>query len=375
MTSNQNVYFQNNDDKFYKEIYPFFINMKNNFNKEINKSDQKYFEEILQYIKKTNSLPFKFNSQELLYFKKHDKNNWIDYFLFRYKFRKFPKEKIVSEFPIYVLIEPVSTCNIRCTMCFQIDKSFTKKPFMGVMDLNFFKKIIDDCHNNGTKAITLASRGEPTLHPKLPEMLDYASKKFLEIKLNTNATKLSEKLIRKILETGVNEVVYSVDESDEKKYEKIRVGGKFKEVLANISNFKNIRDKEFPDSKTTTRISGVLVNEDQDVDKITKFWEQYVDHVVFVKEQIRWDTYNNMPDDIKSPCMYLWERMYVWFDGTTNPCDVDYKSKLSMGKLDYSKNSIKDIWNSKFFQSLRYKHLNNERQSINPCDRCGLSFE
>ena len=84
-------------------------------------------------------------------------------------------------------------------MCFQIDKSFTKKPFMGVMDLNFFKKIIDDCHNNGTKAITLASRGEPTLHPKLPEMLDYVSKKFLEIKLNTNATKLSEKLIRKIL--------------------------------------------------------------------------------------------------------------------------------------------------------------------------------
>ena len=147
--------------------------MKNNFNKEINKSDQKYFEEILQYIKNTNSLPFKFNSQELLYFKKHDKNNWIDYFLFRYKFRKFPKEKIVSEFPIYVLIEPVSTCNIRCTMCFQIDKSFTKKPFMGVMDLNFYKKIIDDCHNNGTKAITLASRGEPTLHPKLDEMLEY----------------------------------------------------------------------------------------------------------------------------------------------------------------------------------------------------------
>ena len=48
--------------------------------------------------------------------------------------------------------------------------------------------------------------------------------------MNTNATKLNEKLIRKILETNVNELVYSVDESDEKKYEEIRVGGKFKEV-------------------------------------------------------------------------------------------------------------------------------------------------
>ena len=42
----------------------------------------------------------------------------------------------------------------------------------------------------------------------------------------------------------VNEIVYSVDESDEKKYEKIRVGGKFKEVLNNIQNFKKIREKD-----------------------------------------------------------------------------------------------------------------------------------
>ena len=56
--------------------------------------------------------------------------------------------------------------------------------------------------------------------------------------------------------------------------------------------------------------------------------------------------------------------MYVWFDGKTNPCDVDYKSQLSMGKLDY-KNNIKKIWNSEFFNDLRKKHLNKERQSIN----------
>ena len=215
MTFNKNVYFQNSDESFYNEIYPFFFNLKNSTHNNSNIEDQIYFKEIQDYIEKNKSLPFKFNSQELLYFKKHEKSSWVDYFLFRYKFRKFPKEKIVSNFPIYVLIEPVSTCNIRCTMCFQIDKTFTKKPFMGTMNINFFKKIIDDCHANGTKAITLASRGEPTLHPKLPEMLDYVSNKFLEVKLNTNATKLSENLIRKILETNVNELVYSVDEADD----------------------------------------------------------------------------------------------------------------------------------------------------------------
>lgn len=374
MTSNKNVYFQNKDEAFYKEIYPFFLNLKEFSNYNLNKSYQKYFNEIKNYIKRKNSLPFEFNSQELFYFKKQEKSKWVEYFLFRYKFRQFPIKKIVSDFPLYVLIEPVSTCNIRCTMCFQIDKTFTKKPFMGTMDIDFFKKIIDDCFFNGTKAITLASRGEPTLHPKLPEMLDYVSGKFLEVKLNTNATRLNENLIRKILETKVNELVYSVDESNEKEYEKIRVGGKFKEVLNNIKNVKKIRESEFPKSQTTTRISGVLVNEHQDIDVITNFWRQYVDHVVFVKEQNRWDTYNNLPDGVKSPCMYLWERMYVWFDGITNPCDVDYKSELTMGKLDYKKNNIGEIWNSESFKLLRKKHLDGRRQEIKPCDRCGLTF-
>ena len=88
----------------------------------------------------------------------------------------------------------------------------------------------------------------------------------------------------------------------------------------------------------------------------------------------RWDTYNNEKDDTLSPCDYLWERMYVWFDGITNPCDVDYKSFLSQGKLDYSKNSIKEIWSSERYNELRSRHLNKERNKINPCDRCGISF-
>ena len=148
MSSIENVYFQNNDEDFKKKIYPFFVNLKNYQN--INKSDQIYFNEIKNYINVNNRLPFDFNSQELFYFKKNDKSKWIEYFLFRYKFRKFPKEKIVSDFPIYVLIEPVSTCNIRCVLCFQIDKSFTRKPYMGTMNMDFFKKIIDDCYANGT---------------------------------------------------------------------------------------------------------------------------------------------------------------------------------------------------------------------------------
>ena len=371
-----NVYFQHLKEKIGQNVLPFFLKRKfNNYAlNNLSQTDKKYFDEINSIIKNEKKLPFEFNSQELLYFSRNPEENWLQYLIFRYKFRTFPREKIVSEFPIYVLIEPISTCNLRCTMCFQVDKTFTKKPYMGLMDMNFYKKIIDECASNGTKAITFASRGEPTLHPKLGEMLDYAKNKFLEIKVNTNATRLTKELSEKILDAEVNEVTYSVDESIKENYEKLRVRSNFEQILENIKRFQEIRDKKYPNSKTSTRISGVLVEDYQDKERITKFWEQYVDHVVFVKCQNRWDTYNNEKDDTLSPCDYLWERMYVWFDGITNPCDVDYKSFLSQGKLDYSKNSIKEIWSSERYNELRSRHLNKERNKINPCDRCGISF-
>ena len=79
---------------------------------------------------------------------------------------------------------------------------------MGHMDLDLYKNIIDQIEGK-VEAVTLASRGEPTLHPKLPEMLDYLSNKFLEVKLNTNATRLNEKLIRKNW-VGISVAVVSI---------------------------------------------------------------------------------------------------------------------------------------------------------------------
>ena len=272
-------------------------NILNYLEKNINKLEETIKDEdekfIYNFFKENKKLPFNLNPQEIIHLEKTDLVFWLEYLSFRYKFKKNPEEKKLTNFPLYVLIEPVSTCNLRCTMCFQVDKTFTRKPYMGLMDINFYKNIIDECKDNGTKAITLASRGEPTLHPKLPEMLEYTKDKFLELKLNTNATRLNEKLIRAILRSNVNELTYSVDESDKEKFEKIRVNANFEEVVSNIKLFNKIRKDEFPDSKTTTRISGVLVNESQDQERITDFWKEIVDHVVFVKCQLRWDTYNN----------------------------------------------------------------------------------
>jgi len=313
-----------------------------------------------------------FSPQEIHFLENNDPASWSKYLIFRYKFLEFPKKRIVADFPNYLLIEPVSACNLRCVMCFQIDETFTKnKDLMGQMDFELFKKIIDEAFEGGTKAITIASRGEPTLHPKLGEMLEYCNDKFFEVKLNTNATRLNEKLIHKILQSDVTDMVFSVDSYEKKEYESIRVRGIFDDVLSNIKKFKEIKEKSYPNSKCATRVSGVKFDSNQNQQKFKEFWERYVEHVVMVEIENRWDTYNN-PTEIAgtNPCDYLWERMYVWFDGICNPCDTDYKSELSVGNIQ--KKSLREIWNGEEYSKLRSLHLDSKRSQCYPCDRCPI---
>ena len=60
--------------------------------------------------------------------------------------------------------------------------------------------------------------------------------------------------------------------------------------------------------------------------------------------------------------------MFIWWDGKVNPCDVDYKSKLSTGNVENE--TIKNLWLSSQYQSLREKHLKNMRQTISPRNAC-----
>ncbi len=293
-------------------------------------------------------------------------------FLFhRFKFTYLPKIRIAPTVPAYVLVEPTSVCNMRCPMCFQTDKTFTTNEFMGKMNYNFYTSIVDECFANGIGAFTLASRGEPTLHPQLIEMLDYARGKFLELKLNTNASRLSAKLSKSIL-SSVNHVVFSIDSHLKKEYESIRIGGDYNIVLKNVQEFWKIRNSpEFRDRKIRVSISGVKVLSSQNPKAFKSFWERYCDDAYLNPAEERWNTYlNTSHPDLKQSCIYPWERLYIWHDGVVNTCDVDYKSKLSPGNIK-DIGGIMKAW--KNLEWLRKKHLATERSMVTPCDRCGVS--
>jgi len=291
------------------------------------------------------------------------------YLFYRYRYETYPQRKILDDFPPCLQVEPTSVCNYRCVFCYQIDEDFTKKGsgHMGMMTLETFKRIVDEAAGR-CEAVTLASRGEPLICPKIEEMLKYASGKFLALKLNTNAWFLDEGKSHAILQADMNTVVFSADAASEPTYSQFRVGGTLERVVKNVERFQQIRAKHFPKSRTITRVSGVQVPGTPNLDQMERVWGDLVDQVAFVKYNPWENTYEQPVNEIATACSDLWRRMFIWWDGIVNPCDVDYKSTLAVGKA--TERRLSDLWKSDGYQRLRARHLEKQRSQCSPCNRC-----
>ena len=372
---NPDGYFEDNINNEYSlnlSLLEKIVKLKpnNNFSQE----DTEIFNEIIEnhknlIKKKIIQNKFKINKHEINELKSIEEDNISRYLIYRYKYRFFSKEKRVGEFPPCLQIEPTSVCNFRCIMCYQSDKSFSNKSngFMSNMSLDLYKKVIDEVEGK-VEAITLASRGEPTLNKDFKKMLNYSNKKFLALKINTNASMLDENMIHAILSTDIQSIIFSVDAADKETYEKIRVNGKFDKIMKNLKLFAQIRKDHYSKSKHIVKMSGVKISKNQSMKSMERQFQELADVIAFVNYSPWESAYDNEPNDLKHACKELWTRMFVWADGKVNPCDYDYKSILS--KWNAKDTSISNIWNSREYNDLRQKHLNQKRSTIEPCVRC-----
>jgi radical SAM protein with 4Fe4S-binding SPASM domain len=359
------------------KIYPIISSI--NPSKNLSSKEGEIIKIIQKSYEKINSgtqlelADFVISGHEINEFNSIKPNDYERYLIYRYKYNKYPELKIIDEFPPCIQIEPSSICNYRCIMCYQIDKSFSNKSsgYMGYMALDLYKNIIDQIEGK-VEAVTLASRGEPLLNKNFTKMIEYSAGKFLGFKINTNASLLTEKLSHTILSNlEIGTIVFSIDAADKKLYEKIRVNGDFEKVIRNISMFKEIKEKYYKNSKIVTRVSGVKLNDEQDIDEMESIWLNYVDQTGFTRYTPWQSSYENNTNNLNSPCTELWRRMFVWQDGVVNPCDYDYKSTLTAGNA--TETSISNLWNSDKYSELRNSHLASQRSSKSPCNKCPMT--
>ena len=72
-------------------------------------------------------------------------------------------------------------------------------------------------------------------------------------------------------------------------------------------------------------------------------------------------------EPLKLRCSNVFRELVIKYDGSCTSCCMDWKRELIMGK--FPETSLKDIWNSDKFNSVR-QLLYDKKRIMDPCRRC-----
>lgn len=295
-------------------------------------------------------------------------------------------DQLPLTYPIALAIDPVNLCNFKCKFCpTGTDLAKTHRP-NGMMQLDVFKKIIDDLkkENVKLKALKLWKDGEPLLHKQLPEMIKYAKEKDVvdQVRVTTNGTLLG-RFAEELILSGLDWVMISYLTPKKEEYEKH--AGSLKEpqrkILENVITLSKIKKKY----KMNTPFISVKMCKfphvtNDDVAKLYKDFENYVDEIR-ITEPVNWD--GNHDSDFtlgdltkkkqrNKVCPYAWYQLNINWNGDVSICAVDWSFKTTVGNA--VKESIMDIWRGKKLKEFRDMFSKQQHHKHPACGKCNYYY-
>lgn len=272
----------------------------------------------------------------------------------RVKWHIYPRLHLLPKFPDHVDIETSSACNMRCPMCFTITDEYERNVKLTVMKFDLFRKIVDECVEQGAFSIRLSWRGEPTLNPNFMEMARYAKARGIkEVSSLTNALKLTSAMFEELVDIGLDWLTISFDGMGET-YNRIRKPAKFEDAVEKIRVFHEIK-KRRGSFKPVVKIQGVWPAVKENPQAFYDTFRGIVDQVAInpLLDYLRNDS--GIVYRKNFTCPVLWQRLAVGADGKVSLCIHDEMVHHIVG--DVVKQSIYEIWNGTLLRMAREAHL------------------
>ena len=312
---------------------------------------------------KINKNQFTLDSKmrDFLFFLGRGKGHMFRFLLNRFRWYLFPRFHYVGRFPDHVDIEATNMCNMKCPMCYR----HKMKCKLSLMDMDLYRKIIDECGDNNVYSIRLSWRGEPLMHPDLVEMIRYAKRKGIkEVSFLTNALGLDKRMSRELILSGVDWITVSFDGTG-KTYEEIRYPAKYEEALERLRQFQEIK-KELKTNKPVLKAQTIWSAVREDPQEYYEALNPVVDKISSISNK---DYYNGKikhdPDFI---CPAIWQRLAISSNGDVTQCICDAMEHNVIGYV--AKTSIKDLWHSPELTKVRQLHLDKDRLKLQACVEC-----
>ena len=288
--------------------------------------------------------------------------------------------EVETEFPLFLHFDLNQRCNYRCPQCIIAAPGGVSNHYRGEsLSKELFQTAIDEAAHYYCPSLSVQGNNEPLLIPDLEDYISYAHKRgFIDIMFNTNGSLLTDDRIRRLLDSGVTRIRFSLDAITKETYEKIRVGGNLEKVVRNIERLLELKDSggyKLP----ITGVSLVVQNDNfYEIDEFIKYWSQRVDMVTlqqFMPPVMNGDYSRFYPPNNKYSsdysagfkCVQPYQRLVLRNQEIT-PCCAMYSSELSLGT--FPDTSLYDAWNSYSMQELRRIHKSGRYVDNEICRKC-----
>lgn len=274
-------------------------------------------------------------------------------------------------YPAVFVLEPISRCNLKCVMC---PNSLMPSTDIGEMTLQHYEtlltKIAPYC-----EFLMLYWMGETTLHSQFTELLRLA-REIVDgkIVLSTNMTNFSSE-IEAAITSNTDIVLCCIDRWEKKKFERIRVGANFEDVVNNTLSL--ITASNGSNCEIIVKALD-LDSKDNEYQEFSEFWTKqgatpmlaWLNDWAGTRPGIRNAASLAIPHSASNrvPCADLWFKMVINWKGDVQICCFDWMYQDKLGTL--LEQSIEEIWHSEEIASIRAAHANGEFSSKKICAVC-----
>jgi len=258
-------------------------------------------------------------------------------------------------------IEPTNKCQLNCKWC-----GDNKTRPTGNIKLRDVKEILEQAKEiNPNCEIRFFLSGEPLLHPLIDQLCVMAKTMgFPGILIHTNGVALNQELSKRLVNSGLTHISFSVDGRNREEYEKIR-GPHLSDVLWNIYQFGVVNAR-----KVHTTIQCIIPYPSPlKIPKHIEHFKNYnIVNDIFVRWPHNWDVDGSVkesqPEKFPIPCGFLEDSLPLYWNGDCAVCCADLNGRYILGNV--FKDGLKELIKRR--DKLAEKQKRGE--SIPVCDGC-----
>jgi len=275
----------------------------------------------------------------------------------------------------HAIVEINNTCNLNCAMCQTL--SATRK--RGRMEIELLRETLETLVADGITNVALHTLGDPLANPRLGEVMAELRRFGLTTSICTNGLLLERHVDTLIEYMDISpSIAFSVDGATAETYEKIRIGGKFDELLRQleISN-QRLRPKGMTVKIHCTLSKDNLGEVGEFIDTFRKYVPRPAQDLSFgvitglAPDNTYFHTVNPFPN-LSHKNVMCWrpkgDPLWVNVDGTVSACCRDYHGDLVIGNIQDS--TYRELQESEGLKKLQAAHESADLSAYPPCDTC-----